>query len=133
MLLEEGKLAPRGSEQKPQKMTGATLTKIQPSSSKKSIVPFGRHEFKHDAYIASVSFSPDSKYIAAGGYDHKVIVYDIASKAMIQEYKHDAYENVTANIRIERFRSLGRLCADLLIDLKENNPIFKDYLQRYML
>ena len=25
------------------------------------------HEFKHDDYVLSISFSPDSKYIAAGG------------------------------------------------------------------
>ena len=89
MLLEEGKLAPRGSEEKPPKMTGATLTKIQPSSSKKSIVPFETtwthhiiitknticwKEYNNNGivnnimrHIASVS-TPDSKYIAAGGF-----------------------------------------------------------------
>ena len=37
-------------------------------------------------YVCSISSPPDSKYIAAGGYDHKVIMYDIASKAMIQDF-----------------------------------------------
>ena len=40
----------------------------------------------------------------------------------------DSYENVTANIRIERFRSLARLSADLLVDFNENDPLFKGYL-----
>ena len=69
----------------------AVLTKIQPASSKKSVVPFGRHEFKHDAYIASVSFSPDSKYIAAGGYDKKVTIYELSSKKISHEFRQNDY------------------------------------------
>ena len=43
--------------------------------------PFGILGFQHEGSVWSIAFSHDSKYMAAGGEDNKVAVYDVKKGA----------------------------------------------------
>ena len=69
--------------------------------------PFGILGFQHEDCVNSIAFSHDSKYIAAGGEDKKLTVYDLTSKAQVHEFQHKRSVNSIAFSHDSKYIAAG--------------------------
>ena len=87
--------------------------------------PFGILGFQHEGSVLSIAFSHDSKYIAAGGFDNKLTVYDLTSKAQVHEFQHYIFQFISTSLfklndRLHNLFNQGRDLTTTKEQRKEN-------------